>query len=143
MLNFKIIIIKCQIKKNPLQKLLYIKEFLLTALSYKYFYIASILICLAIAFVVNKFSPTVYGVNSIIGPIEDKRPSLLGSNNLFSGVGDFTQIRNLENDINSLNSFSLVSSTIKTLNLEVGYFSEKKMYFQTITSDLSWIVHLL
>ena len=107
-----------------------IKEFLLTALSYKYFYIASILICLAIAFLMNKVSPTIYGVNSIIGPIEDKRPSLLGSNNLFSGMADFTQNRNLENDINSLNSFSLVSSTIKALNLEVGYFTEKKIIFK-------------
>ena len=107
-----------------------IKEFLQTAISHKYFYAASILICVALAFIINKTSPTIYGVNSIIGPIEDKRPSLLGSNNLFSGVADFTQTRNLENDINSLNSFSLVSSTIKSLNLEVGYFFEKKIIFK-------------
>lgn len=107
-----------------------IKEFLLKALSFKYFYIASFAVCVAIAFLMNKFSPTIYGVNSIIGPIEDKRPSLLGSNNLFSGMGDFSQSRNLENDINSLNSFNLVSETIKTMNLEVGYFSEKNRLFK-------------
>jgi tyrosine-protein kinase Etk/Wzc len=104
-----------------------IKEFLITALSYKYFYIASFIVFLIIAFLINKISPTIYGVNSMIGPIEDKRPSLLGSNNLFSDMGAFSTVRNLENDINSLNSFSLVSSTIKSLNLEVGYFSEKKI----------------
>ena len=107
-----------------------IKEFLITALSYKYFYIASLVVCMVIALIVNKFSPTVYGVDSTIGPIEDKRPSLLGSNNLFSGMGDFSQVRNLENDINSLNSYSLVSATIKELNLEVGYFIEKKSIFK-------------
>jgi len=103
-----------------------IKEFLIKASPYKYLYLASFLICLSAAFVINKFSPTVYGVNSIIGPIEDKRPSLLGSGNLFSGMGDFSQVRNLENDINSLSSFSLVSQTIKALFLEVGYFTEKQ-----------------
>jgi tyrosine-protein kinase Etk/Wzc len=106
-----------------------IKEFLLTALSYKYFYAVCFVVCLAFAFLTNKFSPRVYGVNSIIGPIEDKRPSLLGSNNLFSDIGGFSQVRNLENDINSLNSFNLVSTTIKDLNLEVGYFTEKKNIF--------------
>jgi capsular exopolysaccharide synthesis family protein len=82
------------------------------------------------AFLINKVSPTVYGVNSVIGPIQDKRPSLLGSNNLFSGMGEFSQVRNLENDINSLNSFSLVSTTIKELNLEVGYFIETNSIFK-------------
>jgi tyrosine-protein kinase Etk/Wzc len=107
-----------------------IKDFLLTTLNYKYFYIASFIICMAAAVVLTKISPTVYGVNSIIGPIEDKRSSLLGSNNLFGGMGDLSQVRNLENDINSLSSFSLVSSTIKDLNLEVGYFEEKKIIFK-------------
>jgi tyrosine-protein kinase Etk/Wzc len=104
-----------------------LKEFISKAFSYKYFYIASFIVCMIVAFMINKFSPTVYQVNSIIGPVEDKRSSLLaGSNNeLFSGLGAFGQSRNLENDINSLNSFSLVAATIRNLNLEVGYFVEK------------------
>src|SRR5450759_1682442 len=107
-----------------------IKEFILTALSYKYFYIASFVICLAAAFVINRFSPTVYEVSSIIGPVDDKRSSLLGSNDLFKGLGAFAQSRNLENDINSLNSFTLVSNTISKLNLEIGYFTEKNIIFR-------------
>jgi hypothetical protein len=108
-----------------------IKEFLAEALSYKYFYIASFFICLLIAFLVNKFSPTVYEVNSVIGPVEDRRSSMLGSNDLFSGLGALAESRNLENDINSLNSFSLVATTIKNLNLEVGYFAGKHTLFRS------------
>jgi len=59
----------------------------------------------------------------------------MSSNNLFSGTGDFSQSRNLENDINSLNSFSLVSSAIKDLNLRL-VFHGKENHFQKITSDL-------
>lgn len=109
-----------------------IKEFILTALSYKYFYIASVIICLTVAFMINRFSPTVYEVNSIIGPVEDKRSSLLGSGDIFKGLGAFGESKNLENDINSLNSFTLVSSTINKLNLEVGYFTEKNKIFKQI-----------
>lgn len=110
-----------------------IKEFLAEALSYKYFYIASIFICLLIAFLVNKLSPTVYEVNSVIGPVEDRRSSMLGSNDLFSGLGALAESRNLENDINSLNSFSLVATTIKSLNLEVGYFAGRNTLLQKPT----------
>jgi tyrosine-protein kinase Etk/Wzc len=103
-----------------------IKDFILTALSYKYLYIASFVIFLAIAFVINKVSPTVYEVSSVIGPVEDKRSSLLESNNLFSGLGTIAEAKNLQNDINSLSSFSLISATLSKLNLEIGYFVEKK-----------------
>jgi tyrosine-protein kinase Etk/Wzc len=107
-----------------------IKGLILTVLSYKYFYIASFAICLTIAFIINKFSPTIIEVNSIIGPVDDKRTSLLGTNELFRGMGAFSQSRNLENDINSLKSFSLISSTINKLNLEVGYYKEKDHIFK-------------
>src|SRR5450759_2583188 len=106
-----------------------IKEFILTALSYKYFYIASFVICLTVAFMINRFSPTIYEVNSIIGPVEDKRSSLLGSNDLFKGLGAIGELKNLQNDMSSLNSFTLVSTTISKLNLEVGYFAEKNKMF--------------
>jgi capsular exopolysaccharide synthesis family protein len=106
-----------------------IKEFIFSALPYKYFYIISMVICLAAAFMINKFSPVIVRVNSVIGPVEDRGPSLRGTNSQFPGIGDYSQVRNLENDINSLSSFSLVSSTIKTLNLEVGYYYDKSNIF--------------
>ena len=106
-----------------------IKEFILQALSYKYFYIASFVICVTITFMVNRFSTVVYEVNSVIGPVEDSRSSLLRSDELLSGLGAFSQARNLENDINSLNSFSVISTTIRNLNLEIGYFNETNKLF--------------
>ena len=115
-----------------------IKEFILSALAYKYVYIASFVLCVAAAFMVNKFSPVVIRVNSIIGPIQDKGPSLRGgTNTMFTGVNEYSQVRNLENDINSLSSFSLVSNTLKSLNLEVGYFSDKSNIFRTSNPDIS------
>jgi tyrosine-protein kinase Etk/Wzc len=109
-----------------------VKEFILTALSYKYLYIASFVVCLATAFFINKFSTNIIQVTSIIGPVMDKRSSVLESNGLFRGGESFVDSRNLQNDINSLTSFSLVSSTLSKLNLEIGYFTDSKKLFGQI-----------
>lgn len=101
-----------------------VKEFLTKAFSYKFFYILSILLLITGAYLFNRFTPNVYQVNSTIGPVEESRSSFLESGERFSGLGDLDQSRNLENDINSLRSFSLVSETIKKLGLETAYYRE-------------------
>lgn len=113
-----------------------IKEFILKALSLKYFYILSFIICVSAAYILNKTSPSIVEVTSVIGPVEDRRYPLAGSNDLFAGFGGFNQGRNLENDINSLNSFRLVGNTLQNMNLEIGYFRESKKYFRRIINQL-------
>jgi tyrosine-protein kinase Etk/Wzc len=109
-----------------------VKEFILTAFSYKYLYIASFAFCFAAALFINKFSANIIEVTSIIGPNMDKRSSVLESNGLFRGGESFVDSRNLQNDINSLTSFSLVSSTLSKLNLEIGYFTDSKNLFRQV-----------
>lgn len=102
-----------------------IKDFIAQILSIKFYYIISFLLFLGIAFMVNRYSPTIYEVNSVIGPIEDQRPALLGSNDLFRGLVSYEQSRNVENDINNIKSFTLVSNTLNLMRQEVGYFAKK------------------
>jgi tyrosine-protein kinase Etk/Wzc len=102
-----------------------IKKFLSQVFSIKLFYIISFIVCFGIAFMVNRYSRTIYEVHSVIGPIEDQRSLLLGSNDLFRGLSSYDQVRNLENDINNIKSFSLISNTLNDMNLEVGYFVRK------------------
>ena len=103
-----------------------IKDFISQILLLKYYYIVSFLGFLGIAFTANRYLPVVYEVHTVIGPIEDQRPALLGSNDLFRGLVSYEQARNLENDINNIKSFSLVSTTLNKLDLEVGYFAKKE-----------------
>ncbi|MCA1756304.1 MAG: hypothetical protein LC649_02470 [Bacteroidales bacterium] len=100
-----------------------IKEFTRKALSYKYLYIICIILFFGSAYLFNKFAPTVYSVNSTIGPVEESRSSFLRSDDQFS-LGMISAANNLENDINSLKSFSLVSETIRNMGLEIGYYRE-------------------
>lgn len=107
-----------------------IKDLISKAIALRYLYIACILIFLLLALLINRYSSTVYEVNSIIGPVAEKQSSILSSKDLFGGIGGLGQDRNLENDMNSLNSFTLVATTLNKMNLEVGYFKEKKGLFR-------------
>lgn len=113
-------------QNQPISNAFIIKDFLSQVLSLKFFYIISFLFFLGIAFMVNRYSPVIFEVNSVIGPIEDQRPALLGSNDLFRGLVSYEQARNLENDINNIKSFTLVSSTLNKMRLEVGYWTKKE-----------------
>ncbi len=106
-----------------------IKDFLVLASNNKFFFIITLLITLGLAYAFNRFSPTIWRVSSVIGPVEDGRSSLLESNEYFSGLGNNAQQGNLENDINSLRSFSLVNKTANKLGLEVSYFEEPTDFF--------------
>jgi capsular exopolysaccharide synthesis family protein len=110
-----------------------IRDFFLKVYSLKYFYILCFAGFLAIAFLFNKYSTKVYENNTTISPSEDDRSSILYSNNYFQGLGGYTPGKPIENDITDLRSFALVSSTINSLNLEVGYFSEKNKLFKKRT----------
>ncbi|TLX75684.1 polysaccharide biosynthesis tyrosine autokinase [Labilibacter sediminis] len=101
-----------------------IKEFILLTFRYKYLYLLSIVVFLLLGYTYNKFVPTVYQVNSVIGPVEDRRTTFLESSRQFSVLGSQSQTSNLENDMNSLSSFSLVSKTIKDLGLEISYYEQ-------------------
>ena len=103
-----------------------IKDFLQQVLSNKYFYLASFIFCAFAAFMLNRYSRTIYEVHSVMGPIEDQRSVLLGSNDLFRGLGAYEQVRNLENDINNMKSFTIVANTLNKMNLEVGYYTDKE-----------------
>ncbi len=106
-----------------------IKDFLAKIFGLKYFYIASLILCISVAFLINRLSPTVYEVNSIIGPMMDSRSALMGSNDLFRGLEVLEQQKNLENDINNAKSFTLVAATLNKMDLEVGYYSKEPGIF--------------
>ncbi len=111
------------------------QQYLFKVYYLKYFYIGSIILFVGTAFLTNKCSQRVYQINATVGPVQDSRSSALASNNMFTGLGADNSGKNIEDAINNLNSFSLILSTVKDMNLEVGYFSEKKSLFKQ-TADL-------
>jgi capsular exopolysaccharide synthesis family protein len=118
--------------KDPDSSLELIKHYLLNAAYFKYFYIACLVLFLIIAFLFNKYAIRVYEVKASIGPVQNDASSLLSSNDLFLGLKSLQSNRNIENGISNLMSFPTVSSAITSMNLEIGYFTEKdKLFRQT------------
>jgi tyrosine-protein kinase Etk/Wzc len=106
-----------------------IKGLLINLVKYKFYYIASLIICLGIAYLVNTYSPEVFQANSMVGPVNQKNTNLLsGSGGIFTGFGSLAEARNLANDIENLKSFALVSRTLSDLDLEVSYYREKTTF---------------
>jgi tyrosine-protein kinase Etk/Wzc len=110
-----------------------IKYFILKVVSLKYFYIICIFLCITLAFIYNIFTQKTYEATATISPIENKTSAVLSSNQLFGGLESIQSLTNIENQINNLNSFGLVSSTITNMNFEVSYFMEKHMILKQIS----------
>lgn len=108
----------------------YIKLFLEKVYALKYVYLVCLILFGVSAVLYNLYIPKVYELYSTIGPEQDNRSSILSSNERFGGMGVYTSGKNVEDAVNSLNSFSLVSSVVSNMNFEVGYFSEKKSIFR-------------
>lgn len=107
----------------------FIKLLLLKVLALKYIYLACIVLFISSAFFLNKCSQKVYEINSTIGPVQENRSSVLASNDMFRGLVTYNSGKNIDDAVNSLKSFSLISSTISALNFEVGYFKETNSIF--------------
>jgi capsular exopolysaccharide synthesis family protein len=101
----------------------FLKLLLEKLFSLKYLYIASVVIFVGLAVFYIKYAPKVYELNATIGPVKDTRSASL-TGEMFSG-GTFYR-NNIEDAINSLMSFSLVSKTVNDLKLEIGYFVDSK-----------------
>jgi tyrosine-protein kinase Etk/Wzc len=110
-----------------------LKHFLLKIYSYRYFYIVCIVLFVGIAFLFNRYTPKVFEITSTIGPTQNNPSSMISSNKIFGDGAGYNANTNGDDIINSLKSFSLVSSVVNGLNLEVTYYTEKKSIFKRST----------
>jgi tyrosine-protein kinase Etk/Wzc len=113
-----------------------IQQYLFKILSLRYYYIGCIFFFIVVATLVNKCSQKAYEINATIGPVQENRSSALASDNMFRQSAPYSTGKNVEDAINNLNSFTLVSKTVNDLNLEIGYFKENNLPIKQST-DIS------
>ena len=101
-----------------------LKLFFDNMLRNKLTFIISIVSCLAIAIIYIKMATPIYEVSTsiLIDPSGNSR-ALGTSKYVEGGVGLIETEKNLYNEIGIIKSFSLISQTVKDLNLDISYYA--------------------
>lgn len=100
------------------------KKIIMRFLQYKYYFIASLIFVLVIAFFINKFSQRIYSNWTSLLIKEEQNNSFLSADNLMD-IGLFSGIENVENELAVLKSFSMINQAVQDMNIEVSYFLEE------------------
>ncbi|MBL7103961.1 MAG: hypothetical protein ISS18_06495, partial [Bacteroidales bacterium] len=80
------------------------KEIIKKLLRYKYYFVFTVVLALAIAFVLNKYSDRKYVNKTSILITEEQRNSFMNSDDVMGGFGLFAGIKNVENELAILRS---------------------------------------
>ncbi len=87
-------------------------------------FIISILMALALAFFINRYTKPIYKANTTVLIQDEKKKSSVSASDIMQGFGLFAQQKNLENEMGILNSYSLALKTVQSLNFLVEYYTK-------------------
>ena len=116
-----------------------LKAILIKYVHYWYYFIISVLFCLFIAFLHNRYSKPIYSVSSTLLIRDDSNPQL-GAENLLEGLEIFSGRTNLKNEIALLNSYSITKQVVEELGLGTSYFAHGKILTSSLFDNLPFLV---
>ena len=113
-----------------------LKKLLQKLLVNKKYYILCIIIFFILAFLVNRYSATVYKNYTTVYVSTDQKNSLLSSpSNMSLNFGMFSGQNIIDNEIEIIKSFTLVKDVINNLDLKVTYFSLRNSPLAELLKD--------
>jgi capsular exopolysaccharide synthesis family protein len=98
-------------------------------LSYWKWFVASLFICLVLAFVYLKFKLPGYEISTSILLKDDQKGGGTAEINAFKDMGLFTQKNNVDNELEMLNKAKIVKQAVMELGLYVNYIQMNKLQF--------------
>jgi len=112
------------------------KKIIQKLLVYKKYYVYCTIILLILAFLVNRYSTATYKNYTTVFISNNKENSLLASsNNLSMNFGMLSGQNIIDNEIEIIQSFTLVKSVITNLDLRVTYFVFKNSHLSELLKD--------
>ena len=103
------------------------KEILLKLWRYKHYFILMLIFTLGVAYAFNKYSQPRYSNVTTLLIAEDQNSSFMSGDGMMEGLSMFSGIKNVENELSILRSFSVINQTLQELDFEVTYKSEENM----------------
>jgi len=116
------------------------RKYIMLFLSHWYWFVLAVFLALGTAWLYHRFTQPSYAVAASLFINENKGNNPLsggatnpGATDLFEGFGLFQGKQNMENQIQILQSYTLISKTIDDLNFDVSYYSvdwgvQKELY---------------
>ncbi|MDD4609804.1 MAG: Wzz/FepE/Etk N-terminal domain-containing protein, partial [Bacteroidaceae bacterium] len=110
-----------------------IHELLFKYLAYWKWIVASVIVCLVIAFTYLRYATPIYSVSSTILLKDDKKGGGMDEMNALQDWGVITGKNNVDNEIELLRSKNLIKMVVSDLKLYTrycgeGYVSDKELY---------------
>ena len=104
-----------------------IKEIILKVFRYKYYFVVTVIVALALAYVANRFATRRYYNQTYLLIKEEQKASFMGGEEIMKGFGLFQGIKNVENELTIIKSYPVVFQAIQELNFEVDYITEENL----------------
>ena len=125
---------------------IYLKKIALKYLNNWYWFIVSVALMLFIAFLYNRYSPTIYNISTSILIESKKQESPLtgtsfSDDNVFQGFGAMGVDRNINNQMVILKSRPLINRTLSELEYEISYYSVGRIKKVERYNEAPFIVH--
>lgn len=117
------------------------KRVMYRALRYWYILLASLLLALAIAFIINRYTQRIYPVTASIIIKETEETG--GAGELLYENALVNPFRNYLNELYIIKSFPLIESVIHELNFGVSFFNKGSILTTEIYGDLPFKVNIL
>ena len=95
---------------------------------YKFWFVLSLAIFLAAAFLFNKMSTTIFRNHSTLLLKESERNACMSSQDMMQGFGLFASNQNIENELGILTSYTMIYEAVNQLNLDVSFYKEDYMF---------------
>lgn len=111
-----------------------IKDLLFRYLIYWKWFVLSVIICSALAYLFLRYKEVYYGVNAAI-LIKDEKKGGTSEFSAFSDLNIFAGKNNIENEIAILKSRGISQNVVKKLDLDISYFSEGRVVAKELYRD--------
>ncbi len=106
-----------------------IREIFMLLLRYKYWFVASVVVCLAAAYVYLRYATPVYQVYSkVLIKDQDKKPYSSSSiNSTFQELGFMNNSDGFDNEVEVLGTMSLAKRTVSDMKLYTSYYTDGRI----------------
>jgi capsular exopolysaccharide synthesis family protein len=104
------------------------KELIFKIWRFKGWFILSLFVFLAAAYLFNKLSTVIYSNQTLLLLKESERNNFLTSQDMMQGFGLFGGNHNIENELGVIRSYTLINDAVSQLNLETSFYKEDYLF---------------